>query len=144
MKHKGCILEFTNQRNKELMKTFRKTLGEFSFIDIKKVSEVVVNSPCSRFWVSEDRAYIVISVMMKGQYALDSMHQYKREMFLEIFKRVQAMREENPEMPMDDIIFDVVNSPAPKFYMKPRYAMNIIYSIKKNSHSNHHHPHNVC
>lgn len=131
MKYQGCILEFTDERNKELMRVFREAINQRSFIDITEVSEVIVNMPCSRFWVSEERAMVVIAAMMKGKPILDAMRPTKREMFSEIYNRVIALRKEQPDRPLFELVLSVVNSPAPKFYMRPRCAMEIIYKIKK-------------
>ena len=87
--------------------------------------------PCSRFWVSEERATAVISAMLRGQPILDTMRPTKREMFLEIFRRVEEKQKEFPDMPLCDIVFFVVNSPAPKFYMKPKHASDTMYKIKR-------------
>lgn len=130
MKYHGCILEFTDKRNEELMNAFRKAIAERDFIDITEVSQVIVNMPCSRFWVSEERAMVVVAALAKGKPVLDTMRPTKREMFQEIYKRVTAIRETSNE-PLFDIVMRVVHSPAPKFYMRPRCAMEIIYKIKK-------------
>lgn len=131
MRHKGNICDFAVIRNKELMRAFRHTIAECSFIDLRKACSVVANSPCSRFWVSEERATVLISAMLKGQYPLDSMRPLKKEMFVEIFKRVVAMQKEQPDIKISDAVFLVVNSPAPKFYMTPDSIVQIIWRIKK-------------
>ena len=131
MKYHGCILEFTDDRNDELMKAFRDTIVSHSFIDIAVVSEEVVNRPCSRFWVSEERAMVVVAALMKGKPVLDDMRPTKREMFEEIYRRFLELRKQRPRASMFELVFAVVNSPAPKFYMTPRSAMETIYKIKK-------------
>lgn len=130
MKHSGCILEFTTQRNNELMAAFRKALGCQYSSDIE-IYELTVNSPSSRFWVSEERATIVISAICRGVPVLEKMNPLKREMFSEIYKRVLVLKKSNPDARLYDLVFDIVNSPAPKFYMQPRSAKEIIYKIKK-------------
>lgn len=104
------------------------------FIDIDTAVEKVVNSPCSRFWISEERATAVISAIIRGQPILDSMRPTKREMFIELHARVCNIRNDAPEMNLYDAVFLAVNSPAPKFYMTPGYALNIIYKTKKDRH----------
>lgn len=131
MKHHGCICDFTPQRNRELMQAYRRHLSSRSFIDLHEVCSEVANSPCSRFWVSEERATVVMSALLKGQYALDSMSQQKREMFLEIFRRVSAMRQEQPDMTLSDVVFLCVNSPAPRFYMTSGSVLQTIWKIRK-------------
>lgn len=58
----------------------------------------------------------------------------KREMFIELHARVCNIRNDAPEMNLYDAVFLAVNSPAPKFYMTPGYALNIIYKTKKDRH----------
>lgn len=132
MKYNGCILEFTHRRNAELMKAFRNALARQRFIDINQVSEEVVNTPCSRFWVSEERAFAVISALLKGKkHILNDMRPTKREMFQEICRRVETMQMQQTKATLFELVTKAVNSKAPKFYMKPRCAMEIIYKIKK-------------
>lgn len=131
MKHHGCVCDFTPQRNKELHQAYRRALASRSFINLREVCTIAANSPCSRFWVSEERATVVISALLKGQYALDAMSPQKREMFIEIFKRVQKQKEEDPSMSIYDAVFLAVNSPAPKFYMTTNTVVEIISRIRR-------------
>lgn len=137
MKHAGCILAFTRQRNKELMHAFRHALSKCSFIDIPEVSKIMVNTPCSRFWVSEERAFIVVSDLLKGRPVLETMRPMKREMFQEIFDRVVLLQKQMPDASLSVLVFEVVNSPAPKFYLEPASAMEYIYKMKKNRFTTH-------
>ena len=130
MKYHGCILDFTDERNHELLTVFRNTIASRSFIDIEEVSEAVVNTPCSRFWVSEERALRVINALIKGLPVLRAMRPAKREMFKEIYRRFVKLRRSLPKASVFEGVIKVVNSPAPKFYMTPRSAMATIYKIK--------------
>lgn len=131
MKYHGCILSFSEERNNELMKAFRQAIHHSQYIDIARISQKVVNTPCSRFWVSEERALVVVVAMLKGRHVLNTMRPTKQEMFREIFSRVMTLRQQQPKLTLAELISIVVNSPAPKFYMTPRSAMEIIYKIKK-------------
>lgn len=130
MKHSGCILAFTAQRNAELIKAYKRAISSVDYIDLAKVSEIVVNTPCSRFWVSEERVVTVLSQVRRGMPVLDSMRPMKREMFEEISRRVKVLMEKNTRMSLDEAVMRAINSPAPKFYMVPRYAMEIIYRVR--------------
>lgn len=131
MKHPGSCSEFSAQRNAELLRAYRNVLSRKSYFNVNSDFNMVVNEPCSRFWISEERAMIVVSAMLRGQPILFSMRPTKRDMFIEIHYRVSMLRKEDPGMSLFDAVFDVVNSPAPKFYMEPPYARNIICNIKK-------------
>lgn len=130
MKHSGCVLAFTTQRNKELMNAYRNAIINADHIDLSRVAYIIANTPSSRFWVSEERALIVVQAIMNGSPILETMRPLKREMFLEIYHRVCKRMKEKPNTPLPDIVMEVVNSPAPKFYLQDRCAMDIIYKIK--------------
>lgn len=131
MKYFGSILEFTELRNAELMRAYREAISQCEVISIVEISEKIVNMPCARFWVSEERATIVCTAIMQGKPILDTMRPMKREMFLEIYNRVIELQKNDKDAKLCHLVRDVVNSPAPKFYMLPRSAMEIIYLIKK-------------
>ena len=131
MKKSGHTSYFTSQRNRELMQAFRRVLAQKRYFDIKKDFQLVVEQPCSRFWVSEERATAVISAMLRNQPILYTLRPSKQEMFLEIYLRVLALKAESPSAPLFDLVFSAVNSPAPKFYMTPKYASDTIYKILK-------------
>lgn len=131
MKHPGSTLRFLHQRNAELMRAYRRACSHRSVISLNDVAEEVVNSPCSRFWVSEDRAWVVFKAYRKGKPVLDTMHPSKQEMFREIFRRASALHAAHPSLSLFEAVTKAVNSPAPKFYMQPRSAIEIIHKIKR-------------
>lgn len=129
MKYFGSIMDFTAQRNDDLMRVYRKQLKDARFIIMPDIFELVANSPASRFWVSEERAAIVISAMWAGK-PLPRMRSNKREMFEEIFHRFCVERELNPSASVYELVAKIVNQPAPKFYLTPRTVGEFIYRIK--------------
>lgn len=129
MKYYGSILDFTQERNQELMRVYQEELSKAGYIVIPKIFEQVANSPCSRFWVSEERAAIVISTLLAGK-VIPNMRKNKREMFDEIFRRFLISRGQYPEKSIYALAIMVVNQPAPKFYMTPRTVGELIYRIK--------------
>lgn len=112
------------------MKAYKTALRECKQICITEIANKVVNTPCSRFWVSEERATMVCSAIMQGKPILDTMRSTKREMFMEIYKRVLELQKQQPDEKIFSLVVQAVNSPAPKFYMRPRCAMQIIYNVK--------------
>lgn len=129
MKYYGSILDFTQERNQEVMRVYQEELSKAGYIIMPKIFEQVANSPCSRFWVSEERAAIVISTLLAGK-VIPNMRKNKREMFDEIFRRFLIAREQYPEKSIYALAIMVVNQPAPKFYMTPRTVGELIYRIK--------------
>lgn len=125
----GAYFEYEEARNKDLMRAFRKVKDAYPSASLHEIYKRVVEQPSERFWVSEERASIVISSMTKGE-TLENMHSTKREMYYEIYSRVLEMRKSRPEDSIYDLTFDAVNSPAPKFYLTPGSAKVIIHKIK--------------
>ena len=69
------------------MRVYQEKLSKAGYIVMPKIFEQVANSPCSRFWVSEERAAIVISTLLAGK-VIPNMRKNKREMFDEIFQDI--------------------------------------------------------
>lgn len=130
MKHKGkSKFPYSQERDHELMQAY---LNECDRCNVIRTAElfprVVARSP-SRFWVSEERAAIVVGEMMRGDDKQD-MRPLKREMFREIFSRVLRLKALQPDWPLSRLVAEVVNQPAPKFYLTPGSAKVIISHIK--------------
>lgn len=130
MKHKGSRCDFNEERDKDLLRAYRHELGRCDTIDIDDVVRSVVMSPSKRFWVSEDRATIVISDMLKGKSIYD-MIPCKRAMYQEIFSRVCKIRASNPNTILSKVVEEVVHQPAPQFYLTEGSAKVIISKAKK-------------
>ena len=130
MKHPGSTFEYAEERNADLLQAYHDELENASYISVPEIFCNVVNRPSKRFWVSEERAAIVISSMLKGNQLLN-MSPTKREMFFEIYKRVLEMYKTSPHLPFFQIIFNVIRQPAPKFYLTPGSAKVIVCKIKR-------------
>lgn len=129
MKYYGSILDFTDERNRELMRVYREKLALAHYVFMPNIFKQVANSPCSRFWVSEERAAVVISAMLVGK-PLSGMRPNKREMFEEIFKRFLELHKQFPDKSIYELSINVVHQPAPRFYMTPRTVGELIYRIR--------------
>jgi hypothetical protein len=136
MKYYGSILSFTGERNAALLKAYRTCVAQTPYIRLDEVGEKIVNSPSPRFWVSDERATAVVSAIMRGLPVLDTMRPTKREMFLEIYRRAMALRQLHPQRCLLEIISEVVNSPAPKFYMEPSSALERLFKIRNGFYDN--------
>ncbi len=130
MKPHGTKFEYEEERNADLMRAYREEIAAVSYIRMPDIYHAIVNRPSARFWVSEERAAIVISAMMRG-IPIDDMRPLKREMFQEIYRRVLALKQRMPYESVCRLVFRVVASPAPKFYLTPGSAKVIICRIKK-------------
>ena len=130
MKYFGSTFEYEEERNKDLMRAYREEIAAVDFINMPDIFRSIVNKPSSRFWVSEERAAIVVSAMMRGE-TLAKMRPLKREMFQEIYNRVKALQEQHPDKSVYQLTFTVVQQQAPKFYLTAGSAKVIISKIKR-------------
>ena len=67
MKKLGSTSDFTEARNKELLRAVRRLVMDPSCKSMTEVYARAVMEPCSRFWVSEMRAADVISNIISCQ-----------------------------------------------------------------------------
>lgn len=130
MKTPGSFLAFTAHRNDALLAAYRNIIRDIPFISLQDIGRKIADSPSPRFWVSEERACAVVSALLRGKPVLDSMRPSKREMFQEIFARVQALKLNHPNWQLCQLVSQVINSPAPKFYMEPSSALERLFKIR--------------
>lgn len=129
MKNKGSTFEYAKERDNDIMRAYLQLIRECDTIELQNIFRQVVNMPSKRFWVSAERAAIVVSRMMKGDKLLD-MRPTKREMFEEIYRRVMKLKESSSAS-IYELTIEVVQEPAPKFYLTTGSAKVIIYKAKK-------------
>ncbi len=129
MKHIGSIFPYAAERERELLHAFRVVMATTKHIIMNQVFSEVVSMPCSRFWVSEERAITVIRTMMAGRYICTTGE--KRDMYDEIFARVKELRISHHEAPLQLLVSIVVNSPAPRFYLSASQAKSIINRVRR-------------
>lgn len=130
MKPHGSHFEYEAERDDNLMECYHELLRRAQFVRMPEIYSQVVDMPAKRFWVSEERAAIVVSAMMRGE-RLDNMRPLKQEMYNEIYRRVMEIREQHPELPISRLVAQVVEQPAPKFYITPGSAKVLICKIRK-------------
>lgn len=129
-KKHGSVMDFSQQRDADLMRVYRRQLREAKFILMPDIFARVAASPASRFWVSEERAAVEVSRMLAGRPG-PRMRPNKREMFAEIFRRFLIERERRPRLSILEIVSRIVHQPAPRFYLTPRTVGELIYRFKK-------------
>lgn len=122
-------MDFTSQRNNDLMCAYRKQLALANYIIMPEIFEKVSESPARRFWVSEERAAVEVARMLAGK-PFARMRPNKREMFEEIFRRYITLRDSHPDKSLLGLVSTIVHQPAPKFYLTPRTVGEFIYRIQ--------------
>ena len=129
MKSTGANFEYEKERNEDLLRAYRMEIDRCERIGID-VWRKIAESPSMRFWVSEERAAIVIARVIKGD-TLSYMRPLRREMFLEIYRRVLDIKSVRQELSLRACCAKAVCTPAPKFYMTPLSVRQTIYKIKR-------------
>ena len=130
MKYKGSNFEYKQERAEDLMRAYHQLINDSSDIHILHIYRQVVNMPASRFWISEERAAIVIGAMVRGKKNV-GINATKAEMYNEIYRRAKQLMDSNPKLTIQDVVSIVVMQPAPKFYISSSSAKAIIQKAKK-------------
>lgn len=120
-------MAFNAQREHAVMTAFRSCIADRQRIVMSDVAAEISEMPAERFWVSEQRAAIVVSALLAGRDLPPYTRSPKRRMFMEIFSRFVELRRKREGESIISIVSEIVHSPAPSFYMSPRSVMDIVY-----------------
>lgn len=135
MRKKGNTLEFGQERRDELLAAIRYECADSGRFDLLSACRRAVVRPASRFWVSEERAARVLASMAAGRPVLEGMEASKRRMYVEIQRRVDALRPGRENEPLVALVRDVVYEPAPEHYISAVSAMNMYYDYLRQKRS---------
>lgn len=138
MKKKGTISQLKHERDEDLMRAYTQELSGHPHILLPDVLRAVVSSQSKRFWVTSERASIVIYNIMKGD-KLENMRPLKRKMFREIYRRVMKLKKNYPQLSISILTEQVVAEPAPEFYITWQSAKTILSRIRKTRRVHNHH-----
>lgn len=116
MKHKGALMEYSDERAQDLYRAYSQYIDRHKTISHSEMYRDIANMESSRFWVSVDRATIVVSAIMRGNDILKSMWPLRREMYSEIYKRVCILKKDK-NLPLPVLCEMVITQKAPKFYL---------------------------
>ena len=125
MKSARSSFEYRDDRARDLHEVFKRELGLVPGENMLHLLQRVVNSPSRRFWVSEERAFRIVSSMMRRGLP-PHCPALKREMFEEIARRAELLLKVHPDWPLSRRVYYVVNGRAPKFYISVKRAHAII------------------
>ena len=130
MKYLGSNCEFEQERNLDLLHACRQEMALATHIHMRDIYRRAAERPARRFWVSEERAAIVIGRMLRGD-SLQEMRPLKREMFQEIFRRAKEILNRHPGFNISHVALLVVHQPAPKFYLTPGSVKTILHRFRQ-------------
>lgn len=124
-------MEYSKERMDDLMRAYDEYISSCGYIRMPDVYRTVVNMPSSRFWVSDIRAALVVSAMIRGEADLEAMWPLRREMYEEIYRRVLELKNTYPDSSISELCAIVVGQPAPKFYLTANSAKVMICKARK-------------
>ncbi len=128
MKHKGSVCDFSADRNEELKRIFRREFMKKEHLTVDSAIEAVWRSSASRFYVSEQRARAVLRYRRRHG-VFPGIVSGRLEMYKELWRRFEEGMERDPGKEEDDLIYEVVNSPAPSFYLSKRTMRTLLYKL---------------
>lgn len=132
MKQVGDKMEYAEERIRDLMRAHDEYIANCRYIRMNELYQTIVNRPSRRFWVSDIRAALVIAKIAKGEKdILDGMLPTKKEMYLEIYRRVQELQKKFPNKKISELCAMAVEQPAPKFYLAANSAKIMISKYRR-------------
>lgn len=132
MKRKGSLMEYGEERSRDLARAYHRYVSTRKFIVMGELYSFLAKTAAPRFYVSETRAYQVVSAMINGKEdACRGMRRQKREMFEEIRRRTERIARDNPGVPIREIIRKVIMREAPRFYMSVASIKACLCHIRK-------------
>lgn len=131
MKHLGSEAEYSQERLKDILKAYHEYITSCEHIDITYICNKISKMPARRFWVSDIWASKIIAKIHKGEHPYYKMRPLKREMFLEIYKRVLKIKQSHPEYCLYKCCSIVVQQSAPKHYLSSGTIKAMICKEKK-------------
>lgn len=129
MKKQGNVSDFLEDRDRDLHRSFMEVLRSSTDMPLREMFGAAAARPASRFWVSEGRAAIVISAMKRGMVSERMFHK-RREMFEEIYRRVELKMDADPNLCLTHAVNATIYETAPEFYLTPESARCIIYRMR--------------
>lgn len=136
MRHKGSYSDIGRECAEQLMKSYKKAIRdtfdeEGTPLVHDQLIDRAINTPTERFYVSDMRAYQVVSAVRRGEPLLQNMIPQRAEMYEEILRRTEELLANSPDRPLYEIVAEIVEMPAPKFYLTHGSAKVIIHKEKK-------------
>lgn len=124
-------MEYSQERSDDLMRAYDEYISSCEYISMPDVYNKIVNMPSRRFWVSDKRAYTVVSAMIRGEEKLNGMWALKKEMYEEIYRRVVSLRKTHINLSISELCAIAVMQPAPKFYLTPGSAKAMVCKARR-------------
>lgn len=124
MKKKGSVFPFASKRKTELYNAVKSVLTSEVCNSMEEVFKKAVRRPCSRYWVTDERAAIALSEMDRGCFKCSC--RIKRRMYRHLYISFCKLRKKSPNLSFAMLAHIAVNAPAPEFFISPARARFIL------------------
>jgi len=128
------MVNFSKERDRDLFDAYRRKkreLGDHArYMTRRAIVQLTVDSPAKKFYVTPETALKMISSIDKHGHPCKSKGVTAAK-FAEIHKRYKALKAAHPLISKYALADEVVNSPAPRFYIEWEAALTIIYEMEK-------------
>jgi len=122
----------------DLYRVYKEVLDTGKYTNKYQIMRIAVNKPSCRFWTSAERLAEVITAWEKSGNARVGSNNLRHEMYLELYTRYKEYIKEHNGVKKIDACYDIINQPAPKFYLKPSWGLKILYKGRLSRTRTHH------
>lgn len=133
VRRKGSVSEFTERRNRDLYAQYcalvKRQLQLYGRVNKAALLKQVVNMPASRYWLSPERGYSIVTKIKRGELTTP-LTRNKRLLYMALFEEYMVYKEHHPNTPDSHIMGIITEHPAPCFGLEPRVAGFIIKKME--------------
>ncbi|MDD4713174.1 MAG: hypothetical protein PHP34_07585 [Bacteroidales bacterium] len=124
-------MQSISERDKDLLRAYREVLEKTGYpFSLTEVMEKTVKKPAKRFYASFRYVYECIKALKDGR-PIRYQQKEKERMIYEIWERVQVEEKCNPDIKLNELVENILDSPAPEFFLKPSSAEVILCKAKR-------------
>jgi hypothetical protein len=119
-----------SERDEDLLRAYRQALDKAKYpFSLGEILSTTVNTPAKRHYVGVRGVCRAIKKLRKGE--ILSISEERKKLINDILPRVEELEQQKPGTLLRDIVEEVLDSPAPEFYIKTSSAQIIIHHILK-------------
>lgn len=125
--------ERPQEKMKALYEAYKKGLEEGRFTSMRHACRLISKMPAPSFFISAKEAAQYIGRIEQG-FSLIDLSSSKRRLMLQLYKDYKAYLAEHPgcSLPREIIMEELVDRPAPEFYMKPEAVRGVLRTAIRN------------
>lgn len=124
--------ELKRARDAALYAVYKEGLSEGRFETLGQAARYVCEHPAPRFYIEGDKASLLIGKILVGE-SLISYNSCSRRLAWHLHKRYKEYLERHPgcKVARERILEEIVEEPAPEFFLEPQRARKIIQQERK-------------